>query len=111
MADAESKIVVPVKEGGVKRLDIYSVEKLLASHTEELLAPRSEELLAPRTEELLVPRTEELLAPRTEELTTEELSNFKFIDQWKKRSNKNRSQRMHFTQNFEANDVPCKCVD
>jgi hypothetical protein len=79
VVDEESKIIVPVKKSGVKRLDIYSVEELLASYTEEL--------------------------------TTEELPNFKFIDQRKKRSNKNRSQRMHFTQNFEANDVPCNCIN
>jgi hypothetical protein len=36
VVDTKSKILVPVKEGGVKRLDLYNVEELLASHTEEL---------------------------------------------------------------------------
>ena len=75
----KNKILVPVKEGRVKRVDIEYVEGLLASHNEEL--------------------------------TTEELSDFKFIDRWKKGSNKKRSQRKHLTQNVEANDVQGKRID
>jgi hypothetical protein len=48
VVDTKSRIVVPVRDGGVKGIDIEYVEELLALHNEEL--------------------------------TTEELSNFKFID-------------------------------